>query len=105
MGCSLAKSCYQHLFKEGNWQRDLYETGTFFQGDLFELWSSQSEPSHHVVIVLFPSREMMEKAAALAPDWMGLFGYRHKITWAYGQSRCNCSITTDGDRELKVIEN
>ena len=84
---AIAKSCYQNLFKEGNWQRDLYETGTFFQGDLFELWQSQSEPRHHVVIVLFPSREMMEKAAVLAPDWMGLLGYRHKITWAYGQSR------------------
>lgn len=39
------------------------------------------------MILLFPDQAMAKKAANFDKDWMGLFCYRHKITWAYHQSR------------------
>lgn len=83
----IAQACYKSLFKEKDWQECLYNKSNFLTGKLFELWKTQSYPSHHVVILLFPDRESAEEAATFNNDWMGLFCYRHKITWAYHQSR------------------
>jgi hypothetical protein len=83
----LARECYQILFKENNWTQDLYGKGKFLAGDMWELWQSQSFRHHHVIVLLFPERSAAEKAANFYADWMGLFCYRHKIAWAYRQSR------------------
>jgi undecaprenyl pyrophosphate synthase len=83
----IAKSCYEVLFKNKNWEQHLYSQGTFLKGKFFELWQPQNVSNDHVIIALFPNREMAEKAGKFYPDWMGLFCYRHKITWAYHQSR------------------
>ena len=61
--------------------------GKFLNADIFEVWQSQSSASDRVIIILFPDRSTLEKAAEFYTDWMGLFCYSHKITWAYHQSR------------------
>jgi hypothetical protein len=55
--------------------------------DTGTLWQSQSYPNDHLIILLFPNQEITKNAADFYADWMGLFCYRHKITWAYHQSR------------------
>jgi hypothetical protein len=93
----IAKDCYYALFKDAYWQP---EKGTFLDGKVFELWRSGninqnreqvSTPSnnheYHVIIAIYSNRESAEKAAEFYKDWMGLFCYRGKISWAYWQSR------------------
>ena len=84
---TIARECYQKLFKQDKWKEELYGKGTLCKGDVFEIWQSQSYPHQHLIIILFPNQAMAEKAAELYTDWMGLLCYRHKITWAYHQSR------------------
>lgn len=104
----IAKKCCEKLQLDLNWERDLQGQGRFFGGNLFELWryrlamkesagtsSPDSQPtiqqiqqSHHAIVALFPDEMAAGKAIKLyLREWMGLFGYRHKIFWAYGQSR------------------
>ena len=84
----IAQACYKSLFdSQEDWQQWLYSQGDFLNGKLFEVWQTESYPYLHVVILLFPNQAMAEEAAKYYKDWMGLFCYRHKITWAYQQSR------------------
>ncbi|MGK7873571.1 MAG: hypothetical protein AB4426_09755 [Xenococcaceae cyanobacterium] len=85
----IAEDCYQALVKDGNWERDLKGEGIFLGSKIFELWQYQPlrEDNLHVIIIIYPNREIAEKAANFYPDWMGLFCYRHKILWSYTQSR------------------
>ena len=85
----IAQDCYQPLVKDGNWERDLKGEGIFCGGQIFELWRYQplGKDNLHVIIVIYPNRKSAVKAANFYPDWMGLFCYRHKILWAYSQSR------------------
>ncbi|MEH2254424.1 MAG: hypothetical protein V7K33_34070 [Nostoc sp.] len=93
----IAKDCYYALFKDTYWQP---EKGTFLEGKVFGIWRSGNinqsgekvtTPSNndedHVIIAIYPHRESAEKAAEFYKDWMGLFCYRSKISWAYWQSR------------------
>ncbi|MFM8294068.1 MAG: hypothetical protein ACKN9E_05915 [Microcystaceae cyanobacterium] len=84
---SIAKECYQILFPENQWVKDLYGKDDFLQGTIWELWQSRSYPNAHIIIILFKDRATAEKAGSFYTDWMGLFCYRHKITWAYKNSR------------------
>lgn len=84
---SMARDCYKEVLKKDQWTQELYGKGTFLNSDIFEIWQSQSYPNEHLIILLFPNQAMAEKAANFYSDWMGLFCYRHKITWAYHQSR------------------
>ncbi|MEH2070389.1 MAG: hypothetical protein V7K47_19895 [Nostoc sp.] len=93
----IAKDCYYALFKDTYWQP---EQGNFLGGKFFEIWRSEntnyslkkvtnvlSSPEHHVIIAIYTNRESAEQAAEFYKDWMGLFCYRSKISWAYWQSR------------------
>ncbi|QSJ17229.1 hypothetical protein JYQ62_37285 [Nostoc sp. UHCC 0702] len=86
----IAKDCYYALFKDTYWQP---ERGTFLGGKIFEIWRSENTTNHlnsnehHVIIAIYPHRESAEQAAEFYKDWMGLFCYRSKISWAYWQSR------------------
>ena len=84
---AIAQASYEVLFPDKNWQQGLYAQGDFLNGKLFEIWQRESYPHHHVVILLFPNKDMSIEGAKFYSDWMGLFCYRHKITWAYHQSR------------------
>lgn len=93
----IAKSCYSALFNGNDWRPN---QGTFLDGKIYEIWrsgntnqsigklaSSVNSHEHHVIIVIYPHRESAEQAAEFYKDWMGLFCYRSKISWAYWQSR------------------
>ncbi|HLO86028.1 MAG TPA: hypothetical protein VK203_13620 [Nostocaceae cyanobacterium] len=92
----IAKDCYFALFT-GTLQPN---RGRFLDGTVFELSQTdnlnqsidnvnnhRNHNAHHVIIAIYPNRESAEKAAEFYKDWMGLFCYRSKITWAYWQSR------------------
>ncbi|MDJ0659229.1 MAG: hypothetical protein QNJ42_07020 [Crocosphaera sp.] len=86
----IAKFCYTLFLENANFEQDLQERqGYLFEGEIFEL--SQYKPSQdinlHIIIVIYPNLQSMEKAANLYSDWLGLFSYKHKILFAYTQSR------------------
>ncbi|MBD2680956.1 MULTISPECIES: hypothetical protein [Nostoc] len=93
----IAKDCYYALFKDTSWQP---KKGTFLDGKVFEIWRSEikncnqnkvpnalNSHERHVIIAIYPDRESAQQAAEFYKDWMGLFCYRSKISWAYQQSR------------------
>ncbi len=80
-----AIDCYQTLFKEPA-TPEIWGKGTFLNAHIYEVWRSQSAARDRVLIILFPDRSTLEKAAEFYTDWMGLFCYSHKIAWAYHQS-------------------
>ncbi|WP_144053166.1 hypothetical protein [Xenococcus sp. PCC 7305] len=84
---TIAQACYEVLFPENNWRTGIYSEGDFLNGKFFEIWQRESKVQQHVVFLLFPNKDMAIKGAEFYSDWMGLFCYRHKITWAYQQSR------------------
>ncbi|WP_310426943.1 hypothetical protein [Chamaesiphon sp. VAR_48_metabat_135_sub] len=83
---SIAIECYQTLFKDKSTPR-IYGKGTLLSADIFEIWQPQSYKGNHSIVIIFPDRETLTQAAEFYTDWMGLYCYRHKITWAYHQSR------------------
>ncbi|WP_017715271.1 hypothetical protein [Kamptonema formosum] len=102
----IAKKCCQELELGLNWEQDMQGQGRLLGGTLFELsryrlvmretgdLPSPAKPpriqdiqqSHHVIIALYPDERAAKRAAKLNFSWMRLFGYRHKMLWAYGQS-------------------
>jgi len=95
----IARECYQKLMPGAVWDdniRDEVEEvrqGFLYGGSVFELWGYDSieqiennPKKHHVIIAIYPNEEAARKAAALNYDWMRLWGYRHKIMWAYNNS-------------------
>ncbi len=78
------------LLTEELWQP---EKGTFLDGKVFEIWHSENITNYlnnndrHVIIAIYPHAESAKQAAEFYKDWMGLFCYRSKISWAYWQSR------------------
>jgi hypothetical protein len=83
---SIAIDCYQTLFKD-KVTPEIRGKGTFLDAQIFEIWGSPSAASDRILIMLFPDRSTLSKAAEFYTDWIGLFCYSHKIAWAYHQSR------------------
>ncbi|HEY9604212.1 MAG TPA: hypothetical protein V6C85_21535, partial [Allocoleopsis sp.] len=98
----IAKACYKALMPNSNWEQDIEGQGQFLGATLFELsryrlvikegtvapTTIQSiQENQHVIIVLYTDKASAEKSAQFYSDWLRLFSYRHKILWAYGQSR------------------
>lgn len=98
----IAKNCYKALMPDSNWKQDLEGQGTFLGATIFELsryrliikespetpTTIQSiQENQHVIIIIFIDKASADKLAEFYDDWMRLFNYRHKILWAYAQSR------------------
>src|SRR5919202_669480 len=102
----IAKNCCQALNLGFNWKEDLQGQGRFLGGTLFELWRyqllmqesiqentpaptlEQIQQNHHLIIALYPNAATAKQAAhEFNKSWLRLFSYRHKILWAYSQSR------------------
>jgi len=101
----IAKNCYQALNLGLNWERDLQGQGQFLGGTVFELWHyqllmqqsmqhsapiptlEQIQQTQHLIITLYPDAATAKQAATFDRSWLRLFSYRHKILWAYAQSR------------------
>jgi hypothetical protein len=97
------------------WKKNLQGQGRLFGGFLFELWgtainSSSNSQEHHVIIALFPDEYTAKTASYLniRSNWMRLFCYRHKILWAFRQSRgLKAKLKADFsviDQEIKDIQ-
>ena len=98
----IAKTCYKALMPDSKWEQDLEGQGQFLGATIFELSRyrlmmaegtaslktiQNIQENQHVIIILYPDKAAAEKSARFYSDWMRLFNYRHKILWAYGQSR------------------
>jgi len=101
----IAKSCYTQLVRNYKWERDFIGKGQWLGGTIFELWYCPENlgltgkefwekfrrENHHVLIWLFPydqsPDEMRQKLNSVYYDLLRLFQYRHKVVWAYYQSR------------------
>lgn len=85
----IAKSCYNLFVENDKFERDLQGKGRLFEGEIFEFlqYKPSQEINLNIIIVIYPNLKSMEKAANLYSDWIGLFCYKHKILFAYTQSR------------------
>jgi hypothetical protein len=98
----IAKACYKALMPSSNWEQDIEGQGQFLGATIFELSRYRLvmteggaslktiqtiHENQHVIIILYADKATAEKSARFYSDWMRLFDYRHKILWAYGQSR------------------
>ncbi len=98
---NLALQCYQSLIGSNTELINKPQIkGKFLEGRFFE-WNqpnfntilspdnaSTIQPQNsHVIVILYPTAEQAQKAADFISGWMRLFCYRHKVIWAYVQSR------------------
>lgn len=106
----VAQDCYTQLISDYNWNRDFIGKGKLLGGTIFELWYRPKnidltaedfwdkfrQENYHILIWLFPydqtPDEMRKHVPTVNYDWMRLWQYRHKIVWAYYQSRYQKSI-------------
>lgn len=96
---------------ELNWEQEKDGKGYFLGATIFELSTqsltkkivkSQDKETEvviqdsHVLIILYPNESTLNLSGKFYSDWMRLFYYRHKMLWAYGQSRTlGSSMKTD----------
>ncbi|MCT7985060.1 hypothetical protein NG796_17450 [Laspinema sp. A4] len=94
----LAQEICTQLQFEGtspNWQVDLIAHGPLLGATLYELWcppQAQGEgDSYHLLICLFESHwrkeSLQKRVGTLLKHCQFLFLYRHKVVWAFQQSR------------------
>ncbi len=101
----IAQKCYTQVVNDYNWQRDLIGHGHLGGGKFFEVWyhpqnlaveskefwNQFRQLNQHILIWLFPDDispdEMREQVKNLHQDFLRLWQYRHKVVWAYYQSR------------------
>jgi hypothetical protein len=50
-------------------------------------WDSLETENNHVLIIIYPDLNAMVNLGKFYEDWRQLFCYRHKIVWAYGNTR------------------
>ncbi|EDN70050.1 conserved hypothetical protein, membrane [Beggiatoa sp. PS] len=89
----IARQCYETLMPGARYEDNKIGSCEFLGGHLFEC--GQYHPSeqrahndnHHIMMAFYPDESTAKKAAKFYTDWMRFFCYRHKIFWAYGQSR------------------
>ncbi|MGK7881072.1 MAG: hypothetical protein AB4060_13360 [Crocosphaera sp.] len=85
----IARYCYDLFGENADFEQDLQGRGRLFEGEFFEFWhyKPSQEINLNIIVVIYPSLQSMEKAAELYNYWIGLFSYKHKILFAYTQSR------------------
>ncbi|MEW6493198.1 MAG: hypothetical protein AB1589_11945 [Cyanobacteriota bacterium] len=121
----IAKDCCRQLVPNPNWVRELHKHGELAGATLFELWHPPTDwaderslqENFHLIIALFPHKtsrglfnnrisidSINHSIANLYFDLLRLFCYRHKITWAYHQSRClKAELKKDFTQVQKLI--
>lgn len=86
----VAKSAYESL-NFGKWRSQ--EAGEFMGAKIFEIWQTPHNwenletEKNHILIIIYPDLNAMGNMAKFYEDWRQLFCYRHKIVWAYGNTR------------------
>ncbi|WP_341530217.1 hypothetical protein WKK05_13555 [Nostoc sp. UHCC 0302] len=66
-----------------DWEEYLEGQGYFLGANIFELIQAHQ----HFIIIIYPDENTLNLSGKFYADWMRLFYYRHKILWAYNQSR------------------
>lgn len=91
---AIAEKCYTKLVNKPDWDKDLNGKGKLLGGEIYELWRHSGNDNSkyaHVLICLFPADDSMESIRGAISkiyfDLMRLFCFRHKIIWAYHQTR------------------
>ncbi len=119
----IAKEIYTQIASNYDWKNDFIGKGNLLGGTIFELWYQPEivdvtgnligkefwdkfrNESHHILIWLFPNNisapDMRELVKNIYQDFIRLFHYRHKIIWAYYQSRF---LKTDLKKEFLEIQ-
>ncbi len=97
----VAKKCCQSLNIGLKWERDFQGKGSFLGGSIFELSRyqllmqdstpltiQQLQENIHLIIALMPSSDTAKTVwEDFNTELLRLFCYRHKVFWAYAQSR------------------
>ncbi len=101
----VAKKCCQSLNIGLKWERDLPGEGSFLGGSIFELSRyqplmqestqdstlptiQQLQENIHLIIAVMPSSDAVKKVGGdFNTELLRLFCYRHRVFWAYAQSR------------------
>ncbi|XWK88265.1 MAG: hypothetical protein U7127_29465 [Phormidium sp.] len=86
--------------------------GKFLDATLFEIgqapqnWEESGE-TNHIVIIIYPNQEKYkENAINFYDSWIRLFCYRHKITWAYRETRqLKKQLTEDFQASIAELQN
>ena len=102
----LATNIYQTLMP--NTIENKVGQSDFLGGVIFEFWGYDSPTSvddkHHVIIIFYADQTALKQETEFYPDWMRLWFYRHKITWAYRQSRQLTESLKTGAIKIQVCE-
>lgn len=106
----VAQECYTQLVSNDTWNQALIGKGSLLGGTIFELWYRPEnlgltgkefwekfrQENHHVLIWLLPYNQtparIRKQVQMVYYDLMRLLQYRHKMVWAYYQSRDQKSI-------------
>jgi hypothetical protein len=86
----IAQEIYK-IFTGKDW--DNYQQGNFLGATVFQVWQppqnwqNYPEANSQILIFIYPHLTNMEAAASFYKDWLQMLGYRHKILWAYSESR------------------
>jgi len=100
----VAAECYQQLNPNTATQPNFREAGNLAGAMIFEYWhlpkdwgqkwENFSQENHHFIVCLFPPNSNPEEIKAnrqkvqrISFAWARLLCYRHKVIWAYWQSR------------------
>ncbi|WP_375472712.1 hypothetical protein [uncultured Nostoc sp.] len=96
---AIAQQCYTQINPNFQGQIALQNQSSFLGASAFEVWEQPSDwaneenfkDSLHILICLFPPQQSLENIkksiANIYFDLIRIFCYRHKILWAYHQSR------------------
>jgi hypothetical protein len=75
---------------------ELRKSGKFLGATIYEVWippikGESVEENIHVLVILYPDANHLEikekETAKLYENWMDLFCFRHKMTWAYCEAQ------------------
>jgi len=86
---AIAKRCYETLIPGADFAENKLVQSKFLGGYLFEFWryTGVGTENNHIIIALYPNKTEAKKAAEFYSYWLPLLMFRHKIMWAYNQSR------------------
>ncbi|MHC5824302.1 MAG: hypothetical protein ACYT04_52810, partial [Nostoc sp.] len=96
---AIVEQCYKQINPSFQGKIALQSQSSFLGASAFEVWEQPSDwgneqnfkDSLHILICLFPPQQSLENItesiANIYFDLIRLFCYRHKILWAYHQSR------------------
>ncbi|MEK8019543.1 MAG: hypothetical protein VSS75_021935 [Candidatus Parabeggiatoa sp.] len=102
----LATKVYQTLMPDADADENQIGQSDFLGGVIFEFWGyhSQAQVKHHVIITFYTDKNVLDRETEFYPDWMRLLWYRHKITWAYNQSRQLAHKLKQGAVQIQACE-